>query len=60
VAQLLWKEEAIEELKARGLQRGLSKKARHYAWVTLSQAVGINELRAITRQRMLSRKTWNW
>ena len=41
LAQLLWRREALEELKTRGLSKGLSKRARHYIWLTLAQAVDI-------------------
>ena len=32
LAQLLWREEALGELRLRGMGRGLSNKARHYVW----------------------------
>ena len=58
LAQLLWREEALEELRLRGLGRGLSKKARHYVWTALTKAVGVNELRLIVRVRLRRRRQW--
>ena len=55
VAQLLWRQEAMEELKARGLARGLSKKARHYVWERLAAELELPELRQTVRQRVLER-----
>jgi hypothetical protein len=51
LAQLLWRDEALEELKTRGLSKGFSKKARHYVWLELAQAVSIEELRVLVRAR---------
>ena len=58
VAQMLWRDEAKEELLARGLARGLSDKARHYLWVRLAENVNLEELRALTRERIRQRPTW--
>lgn len=58
VAQLLWREEALAELRARGLGRGLSKKARYYVWQELSESVELAELCAIVRQRLKARPEW--
>ncbi len=58
VAQLLWREEALTELRTRGLGRGLSKKARHYVWQELSDSVELSELCAIVRQRLKERPEW--
>ncbi len=58
LAQLLWREEALEELRVRGKTRGLSGKARHYVWVALVDAVPLSELRAIVRKRLRERQSW--
>ena len=58
LAQLLWRSEALEELKARGLSKGLSKKARHYIWLTLAEAIDIEELRVLVRERVKVRPEW--
>ena len=58
LAQLLWKEEALDELRSRGMSRGLSHKARHYVWTALADAVPVNELRSIVRTRLKTRPEW--
>lgn len=58
LAQLLWRDEALEELKSRGLAKGLSKKARYYVWLALAQAVDIEELRTLVRERVKARPEW--
>ncbi|RKS09975.1 hypothetical protein DFP74_5720 [Nocardiopsis sp. Huas11] len=58
LAQLLWREEALEELKSRGLARGLSKKRRWVIWHHLAQAVPVAELRGVVRRRLKARREW--
>ena len=58
LAQLLWREEALCELRSRGMGKGLAKKARHFAWLALSDALSIDDLRAITRERLKERPEW--
>lgn len=59
LTQLLWRDEAFEELRSRGLSKGLSKKARHYVWKALAQSVPIGELREIVRERVKARPEWS-
>lgn len=59
LAQLLWRDEALDELKSRGLSKGLSKKARHYGWLALAQAVKMEELRNLVRERLKARPAWS-
>ena len=59
LAQLLWRAEALEELRLRGQGRGLSKKARYYIWTALAKAVPLDELRSIVRTRLRSRRKWS-
>jgi len=58
VAQLLWREEALNELRQRGQARGLSAKARHYTWERLAEVVPLDELRAVVRSRLKARLAW--
>lgn len=58
LAQLLWREEALEELRLRNKSQGLSKKARHYVWAALADAVSLDELRTIVRSRLKARQVW--
>ena len=59
LSQLLWRDEAMEELRARNLHRGLSKQARHYVWVALAEALAIGELRDVVRARLKARREWS-
>lgn len=58
VAQLLWREEALEVLRGRKLHRGLSKKARWYVWERLADSLDLVELRAVVRDRLRARREW--
>jgi hypothetical protein len=58
LAQLLWRDEALDELRQRGQARGLSAKARHYVWERLIGVVPLEELRGIVRRRLKARSEW--
>ena len=58
IAQLLWKDEALDVLRQRGMGRGLSKSLRYYVWATLADALSVNELRCIVRDRLRARPQW--
>ncbi len=58
LAQLLWREEALEELRIRGKGQGLYKKARYYVWAALADIVPLEELRSIVRTRIKARPEW--
>jgi hypothetical protein len=58
LAQLLWREEAMDELRLRNKATGLSKKARHYIWMALTNTVTMDELRLIVRSRLKERPIW--
>ena len=58
LAQLLWRSEALEEMKARGLARGLSRQYRDDVVLALSQCVPVRELRAIVHARIKARPNW--
>ena len=57
LAQLLWREEALAELRARGAARGLSRARRWLVWTRLAQTVPLQELGAVVRDRLVAR-TW--
>jgi hypothetical protein len=59
LAQLLWRDEALDELRQRGQARGLSAKARHYVWERLADVVPLEELRAVVRLRLKARSEWS-
>jgi hypothetical protein len=58
LAQLLWREEALEELRLRNKSRGLSNKARYYLWVALTNALSLDELRSVVCARLKARPAW--
>jgi hypothetical protein len=58
LVQLLWRTEALEELRLRNKSQGLSKKARHYVWAALTDAVSLDELRSIVRSHLKARQVW--
>ncbi len=58
VAQLLWRDEALELLKERGLARGLRSKPRRELWVALAVGVERDDLCAVVRERLRRRRTW--
>lgn len=57
-AQLLWREEALEALRARGLALGLSKVARWTLWDTLARELTSRELRQVVRDALRARQEW--
>jgi hypothetical protein len=58
VAELLWRDEALEELEARELARGLRGKPRHELWARLADSMPLPELCAIVRGRLKRRRRW--
>ncbi|GAA5192447.1 hypothetical protein GCM10023322_52050 [Rugosimonospora acidiphila] len=58
VAQLLWREEAMAELRARELHRGLSGVRRWFVWQRLAESVELEELQAIVRGALRARRNW--
>ena len=57
LVQLLWRDETIEELRARGIRR-MTKLDRWGCWMALVKAVGLAELRRIVIQRVKARSTF--
>jgi len=55
LAQLLWRDEALNQLRSLGLGKGLSRKARHYVWIELAKALSVPELRAVVREQVKTR-----
>lgn len=58
VVQLLWRAEALEALKERGLHRGLANKPRTTLWKKLVEQLPIEELVALVRNILKSRENW--
>lgn len=55
VAQLLWREEALNALTDRGLDAGLRSKRRGLLWERLVSALSVDELTAIVRECLKQR-----
>jgi hypothetical protein len=58
VAELLWRDEALEELESRALAHGLRGKPRRELWARLAAAMPLDELCAIVRDRLKQRQQW--
>jgi hypothetical protein len=58
VAQLLWRDEALEMLEQRELAAGLRSKPRRELWRALARHVDADELRAAVRDRLRARRAW--
>lgn len=60
LVQLLWKDEALEILKERRLDKGLANKRRSILWQHITECLSLNEIRAEVRSRIKSRQNWRF
>lgn len=58
LAQLLWREEALEELTVRGADRGVRSKPRWAVWNRLTEVVDVDDLRIVVRNKLKARPSW--
>jgi len=58
IAQLLWREEAIELMEYFDLDRGLRNKPRKILWQTLASKLTIKELKTFVCYKLRTRKDW--
>lgn len=58
VAQLLWRDEALDLLRDRELGRGLTRKPRRELAEVLARELPLDELRDLVRHRLRSRSHW--
>ena len=58
-AQLLWRDEALDELKKRGIGHGMSKLSRHYIWEKLARNLTPEDLRKTILERLIARENQN-
>lgn len=58
VAQLLWRDEVLSLLGARGSAAGLADKPRRVLWQTLAREVPAAELGDLVRRQLKARSTW--
>lgn len=59
MAQLLWREEVMDELRSRGCARGLSGRSRYFVWERLAETLSKRELRSVVLQRLKQRHEWS-
>lgn len=59
LAQLLWREEAMAELRKRGNAQGLSSASRYFVWERLAQSIPKRELRKVVLNRLRHRRQWS-
>ena len=58
LVQLLWRDEALEALKERGLHKGVMSKPRDILWNRLIECLSFDELKAEIRKRIKIRQNW--
>jgi hypothetical protein len=58
VAQLLWRPEVAAILNDLGIKKGLTGKSRQVLWLTLAEALPINDLRDRVRHTLKVREGW--
>jgi hypothetical protein len=58
IAQLIWRNEALEVLKLNGLASGLSSKPRRFLWEALVQNFPLADLRTLVRRQLKARGNW--
>ena len=58
LARLLWRDEAMDELERRGFADGVRNKPRRAVYARLTEAVPLQDLRAIVRRRLKQRLGW--
>lgn len=58
IVQLLWREEALAELRRRGLGRGMGDKRRWLIWERLATEVPLDELKTVVRGQLRARQDW--
>ncbi|WP_326513719.1 sce7726 family protein [Clostridium intestinale] len=58
LVQLLWKDEALDILKEKKLDRGFRSKSRLEMWEQLAKTVPIDDLKEAVREKLKSRMNW--
>jgi hypothetical protein len=58
LAQLLWKDEALDILKERGLQKGYLSKPRPVLWNVLVQNLDLQDIQDEVRKKLKARSNW--
>ncbi|HET8661269.1 MAG TPA: sce7726 family protein [Micromonosporaceae bacterium] len=58
VAQLLWRDEAYDTLRRRGLHAGLARATRWRLWQVLAEELSLSDLKGEVRHRLKARQAW--
>lgn len=58
LVQLLWREEVLNILKEKGLQKGVLSKPRNILWEVLSQNLPLEDIQYEVRRCLKGRKKW--
>lgn len=58
IAQLIWRDEAFELLKAHNLHSGLRSKPRRFLWMALVRNFPLAELQMLVRTQLKARRDW--
>ncbi len=58
IVQLLWRDEALGELRKRGQAKGITKKPRKQVWDRLVECTTLDELTIVVRETLKSRSDW--
>ncbi len=58
LVQLLWRDEAMDVLRRQGNAKGLSGKARWFAWDRLASSMPLQELQTVVREQIRARPEW--
>ncbi|WP_375090929.1 sce7726 family protein [Peribacillus sp. RS7] len=58
LSHLLWRNEALEILKEKGLQKGYLSKPRHDLYKKICSSITLEEIKIIVNQRLKLRENW--
>jgi hypothetical protein len=58
LVQLLWREDVLGLLEARGLSAGMKSKPRRYLWEVLSKSFSLGDLQEMVRTQLKVRPDW--
>lgn len=58
LSHLLWRNEALEILKEKGLQKGYLSKPRHDLYKKICSSITLEEIKLIVNQRLKLRENW--
>ncbi|MFJ7891316.1 sce7726 family protein [Lysinibacillus xylanilyticus] len=58
LSSLLWKEEALDILKKRGLQKGFVSKPRKFIYQKMSESFSVDEIKYLVNEQLKSREDW--